>query len=193
MASDSAEQQKPAPTPENLVVLGVVVRPHGVRGELRVKLFNPESELLQQRPELFLRSLSDTRKARVIGYRPTEAGYGLLVIAGCGSREGAEALRGVELCVARANLPRLNEGEYYFADLTGLLATNANGDAVGVVQSVISYPAADVLLISAEGGLLEVPMREPYLRKVDLGHRSVVVDHLEDIELQPPKKKRDTR
>jgi 16S rRNA processing protein RimM len=175
--------------PENLVVLGVVTKPHGVRGELGVKLFNPDSTFLENAPTVVLRIGADQHAAAIVDYRSSERGYGLLAIDRCQSREQAEALRGAELCVPRENLPEIGEGEFYYADLEGLAVITPNGDRVGSVRQVISYPAADVLLVESPAGLLEVPLREPYLVRVDVAHGIVVVDYVEDIVPQKVKPK----
>ena len=59
-----------------------------------------------------------------------------------------------------------------------------DGTAVGRVENVREYPAADVLRVRASDGLWEVPMREPYLVSVDVPGGRVVVDQLDDLELE---------
>ena len=173
---------------DKLVVLGVVTRAHGVYGELRVKLFNPGSELLDGRPEFVLRVNGEARPVRVAHCRPHGADLVLLQIEGCDSRSEAEGLRGAELCVPRSALPEPAEDECYLVDLVGLAATLPSGELVGRVQEVISYPAADVLLVQSDQGLIEVPMLEPYLVKVEIDSGRVVVNHVDDLERQKPKK-----
>jgi 16S rRNA processing protein RimM len=173
---------------EPLVELGVVVRTHGIRGELKIKLFNPESEVMRQQRELVLRTDAATDTVRVTSYRPEERGYGLFRVDGYDSKESAERFRGALVCVPRKNLPELSKDEYYYADLAGLTAILSTGEPLGEIQRVISYPAADVLLVHAADGLMEVPMAQPYLVKVDVSAGHVVVDHIEDLERLKPKK-----
>jgi 16S rRNA processing protein RimM len=189
----TVSQEKAAQACEPLVELGVVVRPHGIYGEFTVKLFNPESNVIRRQKEVVLRTDAATRTVQITGYRPVKKGYGLLRVDGCDSKESAEAFRGASVCVPRKSLPALSKDEYYFADLAGLTAILSTGEPLGEIQQVIAYPAADVLLVRATDGSVEVPMLQPYLVKVDVSAGHVVVDHIEDLERLRPKKGRTSK
>jgi 16S rRNA processing protein RimM len=165
------------------VVLGVVMGTHGLRGDLRVKQYNQDSELLFELAEVAVCQAGKRSMRAIAGVRP--GGKGLLLrLEGIDSIEAAEPLRGAELSVPRSALPPLDEGEFYFVDLEGLAVETRDGTAVGCVENVREYPAADVLRVRASDGLWEVPMREPYLVSVDVPGGRVVVDQLDDLELE---------
>ena len=170
------------------IPLGAVTGAHGLRGTLRVKQFNADSQLLLELSEIALRVQGELPFHRVGTVR--EANKGLLVdIDAVRSVEAAEALRGAELCLPRALLPELPEGEFYFVDLEGLPVFTADGAEVGVVERVQEYPASEVLRVQSEAGVYEVPMREPYLVEVDVAARRVVVAELDDLEPERPRVK----
>lgn len=172
------------------VALGVVGAPHGVRGALRARLYNPESALLLEQPQLWLRRADAPPSPHRIDYIQPHGGGLLLELEGVNSREAAEALRGAELCVPRSALPALGPGEHYFVDLIGLTAVDRDGKPLGRVADVQQYPASQVLCLELDGGRYEVPMREPYLVEVQLEAGQVVVDQLADLEPVPPKRPR---
>jgi 16S rRNA processing protein RimM len=166
---------------ERWIALGLVMGTHGVRGELRVKMHNPSSELLFELDAVHVRTPQELRRYPIAHARP--GGKGLLVqLSGVDTVERAQALRGAELCVARSELPALPEGEFYHCDLEGLALVDLEGRPFGTVERVHEYPAADVLRVRTDRGVLEVPMREPYLVEIDLPGKRVVVDQLDDIE-----------
>jgi 16S rRNA processing protein RimM len=168
------------------IPLGAVIGTHGLRGTLRVKQFNTDSELLFDLKEIALRKEGELQFHRLLSVR--EANKGLLVeLDDVRAVEAAEALRGFELCVPRALLPELPEGEFYFVDLEGLPVFTEDGAQVGVVERVLEYPAAQVLCVPSDAGMYEVPMREPYLVDVDLDARRIVVAELADLEPERPK------
>ena len=115
--SASSPLRKAAAKPDvRWIPLGVVIGTHGLRGSLRVKQWNDDSDLLFDADEIALRLNGELLFHRVIGVR--EASKGLLVdLEAVRSVEAAEALRGAELCLPRELLPPLEEGEYYFVDL----------------------------------------------------------------------------
>lgn len=166
------------------IELGVIARPHGVNGELRVHVFNPESTLLLEAEEVYVRDGEggEPRPADVTAVRPGPKAL-LMRIAGVGSREEADALRGHTLCVPREALPELEEGEYYHADLIGLQAFEG-GTQIGKVVDVLDYPSVECLKIERPGGFVEVPMIPPWLDRVDIPGGAVHFKDLQDIPLQ---------
>ena len=174
----------------DLIALGVVARPHGVRGELRVHPYNPESTLLLTEPLLWLRERGGlTREATVEHARPGPKGAVLLTLVEVVDREEAERLRGAELCVPRAHLPKLAEGEWYQADLVGLRAVSAAGDVLGEVVEVVEYPTVCCLRVRCEDGDREVPLVEPWVGEVDVEGGRVVVTGLADLPMVPKRRR----
>jgi 16S rRNA processing protein RimM len=160
-----------------------VARPHGIKGELRLKVYNPASDLLRRRPPVLLR-LPDGSEREASITMAREVDKALLVqIAGVDDRNAAEALRGAEVCVPRASLPPPGEGEFYAWDVEGAAAVLTSGEPVGQVIELTSYPTCDVLVVvRPDGKRIEVPLVEAYVARVD-AERGVVelvtVDGLE--------------
>jgi 16S rRNA processing protein RimM len=166
------------------IELGVIAKPHGVRGELRIHVYNPESTLLEELAEVFLVG-DDEEEPSLVEIEGTRHGTKTLLmrLSGVGSKEDAEALRGYKLCVPREALPELAEGEYYHADLIGLEAFEGER-ALGSVLDVIDYPSAECLRIARPDGYIEVPMLDRWLDRVDLEGGRVVFKDVSDIPLQ---------
>ena len=170
--------------PVSWIELGVIARPQGVKGELRVHVFNPDSTLLEQMAEVFLIGEEDEEPALVEVESARRGPKALLMrLRGVGTREDADALRGYKLCIARAALPALEEGEYYHADLIGLEAFEGT-DAIGKVIDVVDYPSAECLKIERPAGFIEVPMLPRWLDGIDIDGGKVHLKDLDDIPLQ---------
>jgi 16S rRNA processing protein RimM len=179
---------------EQLVALGSVGAPHGLHGELRVKLHNPSSDLIAERRQVWLRLAGGeqpARRALVRSCRRSGVDYVLLGLDGVDDREAASALRGAELCVPRELLPPLAPGEYYLIDLVGMRVVLADGTEVGTVERAIEYPAAQVLRVAAKDGAFELPMFQPYLVEVRLEQLEIVAAELDDLERLPARRKGD--
>jgi 16S rRNA processing protein RimM len=166
------------------IELGVVARPHGVTGEIRVHLFNPESTLLRELGEVFLIG-EEGEEPALVDIVSTRQGSKVLLmrLAGVGSLEDADALRGYKLCIPREALPELEQGEYYHADLIGLQAFEGT-ESIGRVVEVVGYPSAECLKIQRPDGFLEVPMLPRWLDRVDIEGGKVHLQDLDDIPLQ---------
>lgn len=125
------------------IILAAVAGAHGVRGEVRLKLFGEGVDALCGRTVEI-----GGRAYKVAAIRAP----GVARLEGVDTREAAEALRGSEMSVDRADLPPLADGEYYHADLLGLSCVGPDGEALGVVASVENYGAGDLLDIERPDG-----------------------------------------
>jgi 16S rRNA processing protein RimM len=161
-------------------MLGVVTGAHGVRGEVKVKAFTADPRALAR-----YGALTDASGARSFALQVRGAARGLAIarIEGVDTRDAAEALKGIELFVPRAKLPRPRRGEVYVADLVGLSAVTAAGDEVGRVARVVNYGAGDVLEIERPGQeSLLLPFAAPMVGEVDVEAGRVVVDPPAEVE-----------
>ncbi|MET0286377.1 MAG: ribosome maturation factor RimM [Polyangiales bacterium] len=171
--------------PDALVELAAVVRGHALAGELVVKLFNPDSDLLSSLRQVMLRAPDGAlRTYEVRSSRGSKEGI-LLGLTGIDDRDAADALRGHVICVERATLPGLEEGEYYLVDLPGLAVQNAAGEKIGYVEDVIEYPSVSALVVLVDGIVREVPDLPRYLLEVRVAEGYVKVDNLEELEPVP--------
>ena len=128
----------------NRIALAAVAGAHGVKGELRLKLFTDSVENLKRHPAVFVGGTE--RKLESV--RPAPSGAGAR-IEGIADRSAAEALRGSLVEVERSSLPALEQGEYYHADLIGLPCVDREGRELGRVAAVENYGAGDLLEVEA--------------------------------------------
>ena len=168
-----------------LVELGVITRPHGVRGEVRVHLYNPASTLFFECQSLYL--LHESRPIHRVEVESVRLGRKM-----CRSwrsrkvtdRTSAERLRGATFAAHESDLPKLDPGEWYHRDLVGMAVVGPSGQRVGVVEAVLPYPTVDSLQVRGDEGVLEVPMAEPWLVRVDVQEREVHVTGIDELELE---------
>ena len=132
---------------DNRIALAAIAGAHGVKGELRLKLFSDGIESLSRHETLELGGV----ERRLLSIR--ESGKAAVArFEGINDRSAAEVLRGSLIGIDRAALPPLEEGEYYHSDLIGLAAVDGLGSAVGKVSGVENYGAGDLLEIELEDG-----------------------------------------
>jgi len=151
------------------LVIGEILRPHGVRGELRMRVLCHDPQALRQLEYIYLAD-SDTSQERarvdVLRIRFNKA-YALLSLDGCDRREHADKMRGKLVYCDIEQLPPLNEGEYFLFQLTGLLVV-ADGNEVGRIREVLETGANDVYIVeSADGGELLIPAHDETIDHID--------------------------
>ena len=157
-----------------MVLLGHVSAAHGIRGEVLVKSYTGDPAAIGD-----YGPLADETGARQVTLkvvRVTPKGV-IARIVGVADRNGAEALHGMKLYVARAQLPPAADDEFYHADLIGLRAVTVTGEAVGEVIAVQNFGAGDLLEIRLAGrGRTEfVPFTKDFAPTVDLASGTVTV------------------
>jgi 16S rRNA processing protein RimM len=136
------------------VTLAAIAGAHGVRGEVRLKLFGEGADTLRA----FSAFDAGARKLTLKSVRPANQGA-VASFAEITDRGAAEALRGTLLTVPRSALPPLGPGEYYHHDLIGLPCVATDGAAIGHVAAVENFGAGDILEIEkANGKRFMVPM-----------------------------------
>jgi 16S rRNA processing protein RimM len=166
-----------------LVAVAEVARPHGIVGEVRLKVYNAESDLLVRRPYVRLVLPDGTeQELAMVAVRAVDKAL-LVRFSGVDDRNAAEALRGAAVCVPRSALPPPEDGEFYAWDVEGARAVLPSGEVVGVVAELASYPTCDVLVIARDGGKrIEVPLVEAYVSGVDVDRGVVELVTLEGLE-----------
>lgn len=135
----------------HLVQIGRIVNLHGIRGELRVLPHNPDSDILEGLPVVFLRGPSGERRLRVTRARRHKR-FILTCLEGIDSANRAEELVGSEVWVDRDLLPAPDPHEVYHADLLGCRVRTEAGELVGVIKDVFTVPSNDVCVIEGNDG-----------------------------------------
>jgi 16S rRNA processing protein RimM len=154
---------------EKRVALAAVAGAHGVKGEVRLKLFSDSIASLTQHAKVYVGGV----ERRLLGIRDG----GKTAVArfeGIADRTAVEALRGQLVEVDRADLPPLEEGEFYHADVLGLPCVDRDGQAVGIVAAVENFGAGDLLEVELPNGRRSlIPFRDGV---ADLQESRIVLD-----------------
>ena len=130
----------PATAEGKRVALAAVAGAHGVKGEVRLKIFAASAASLAAHKRLFV----GATELELTSLRPDAKGA-VARFVGVADRSAAEALRGRLVEVDRAALPPLEPGEYYHADLIGLPCVDHAGVPRGTVTAVENFGAGDLL------------------------------------------------
>ncbi len=134
------------------LLLGEILRPHGVLGEVRVRLLTDYPERMKKLKTAYLGNDPEKPNATPIdleSVRHTQD-YALVKFSESHSRNDAEAYRGLYLMIDFDNAIPLDNDEYYSYELIGLTVKTVQGDEIGTVTDIMETGANDVLIVKSE-------------------------------------------
>lgn len=150
------------------IALGRVAGTHALRGEVRLRLYNPDSAALDRGVAVQLRLRDGREVERTIrALRPHKNAL-LVTFDGCASIEAAEELVGAEVLVAASALPSLGPDEVYHFQLVGLAVRTADGRPLGRVVEVSDNPAHPVCVVRDGGREVLLPFVPEFVVEVDV-------------------------
>lgn len=159
---------------------GKVTAVHGFAGEIKVKALsgNPAG-LLRARTLRLDRNIAGSGQEErnyLVNAARLSGGCAVFSLQGVDTGEAARNLVGARVFVPRADLPPLEPGEHFVADLVGCEVIVPGTGLVGIVAEVIAGPAHDWLSIRRDGGKEEalLPLIAEFVREVDAVGRRIV-------------------
>jgi 16S rRNA processing protein RimM len=168
---------------EGFVAVGRIVRPWGLRGDVKVQSLTDVPERFDPGSTLWL---AGTR--RTVAAAREHRGALYLKLAGVDDAEAAEALRGELLEVPERELAPLDEDEFYNFQLIGLDVRTDAGDVLGRVAEVLPTGGNAVLVVRGDRGELLLPFIDEVVQTVDLAAGLMTVTLIEGlVDDTPPK------
>ncbi len=164
----------------NRTAIGVVRKPHGIKGGLKVSLYSIDLEMLQTLEQLFVNTGSDWKQLTL----NSSQGYDDFTILNFNEiqdRTEAEAYRDQEIFTLRDDLPSLDDDEYYINDLVGCDVVNERNENLGKVIEILSPGAHEVLLISDGDSETLVPLVDEWIAKIDIQAKRIQVNSEEEL------------
>jgi 16S rRNA processing protein RimM len=168
-------------TREDLVIVGRVRRPHGVRGELLIELLTDEPDAVYASGRrVFGGSVEgdaddDAPTLTIAETRPFKDGL-LVTFREITDRAEAETWNGRHLLVPEDELAPPAEGEVYVHELKGMTVELASGERVGTVTDVFEVPQGLLLDVARQRGTVLVPFSGEIVIDVDRERRVVRID-----------------
>ncbi|NLT74813.1 MAG: 16S rRNA processing protein RimM [Chloroflexi bacterium] len=169
MSQARARSSRRSSTPEErdaaYLVVGQIVAPRGLRGELKVRVETENPDRFEDLDHLYVGP--ERRRYTLRGARQMK-GFALLLLDGVADRDAAEQLRGLFLYVDQGNALPLGEGEYYQHQIEGLEVFREDGQRLGEVTGVLETGANDVYVVHGPAGEILLPAIRDVISAIDL-------------------------
>lgn len=157
------------------LAVGIVRRPHGVKGKLLITPLARDPGLFKALKEILLGNEPLNARPYPVERVQFLRGSVLVKLQGL-SFEGAVEARGCLLWARREDLPPLEEGEYYWQDLIGMEVFDHTGQRLGEVKALLETGESQVLVSRGNKGEILIPFVEGIILEVDENEGKIIVD-----------------
>jgi 16S rRNA processing protein RimM len=166
---------------KNLFPIGRVLKPHGVRGKIKVEYFGEDLHRFFSYREIFIEDeKSGLESYEILEVIPQPPRL-ILRLKGIEKIEEIEPLIGKKILIEKEALPELEEGEYYWIDLVGIEVETREGKKIGKVREIFSTGAHDVYVVEGKRGEIFLPAIEDVIQSIDLRKRVMKVVRMEGL------------
>jgi 16S rRNA processing protein RimM len=160
---------------DELVTIGMIGKPFGVRGEVRVRSLSDVPGRFEGLTTVTLEAPSGkTVAATVRSVRATHGAY-LLGLDACSTPEEAAGFRGWAVKIPRGSAPPLPPGQYYEYELIGLSVRDEAGREMGTLEEILATPGNHVFVVRGKEGEVLIPATKGAVAAVDLPRRTMTV------------------
>jgi len=160
------------------LVVGKIVAPWGVRGEVKVAIETDFPERFSRLKRVYL---GEEATSFVLEGSRLHQRHVLLKLEGCDDRNAAEKLRGQLVQIPIEEAMPLGEDEYYIYQIVGLDVWTTKGEHLGRVSEVLFTGANDVYVVQGERGEILIPAVEDVVVEVDLAGGRLTVELMEGL------------
>ncbi len=152
------------------LVLAEVLKPQGIRGELKIKTFTDTPEIVKQFGMVYI----DDAPYKILSFRVGNDGAAYVGLRGIPDRNAAELFRGKLLEGNREDGPELEEGQFYIVDVIGLACETEEGEFLGNVVDIKNL-SSDVYTIEKAGKRILFPAVKGVIKRIDLQAQKVII------------------
>jgi 16S rRNA processing protein RimM len=157
------------------LILGHIIRTHGVRGELKMACFADSWGPFQDVGRVWVGPPEGPLQPVKLEHAHGRDRAVVIKLAGVGTPEAAARLVGYEVAVPRAEAPSLPDGMFYHYDILGL-EVQEGGRSLGTVCEILEMPAHDVYVIRGPAGEWMLPATRTHIRRIDLAAGRIEIE-----------------
>ena len=169
---------------QEYIALGKIGGPWGLKGEAKLQVYNPESEILKKTRFVYFKAGFSFSKIRVLSCRPRGKSWGI-VLESYDSPEKVRELLGQEVYLRTDELSSKGKDEFYIHELIGLKVVNSEGVFLGEIRSIENYGSVDLLNIKNEAAEKPkeylIPWIPEVIQKVETDKGQIVIHVLEGL------------
>ena len=156
--------------------VGRITGAHGLKGALRFRPDNPDSDSLEKVVRIFLEREGPPREFKLTAVTPLNATTRRITLAGVADANTAESLKGAVVMLATEDVPAAKPGEFYYYEAIGCEVFLTDGSRLGAIEEIFSNGAHDVWVVRDGEREVLVPVIEDVVKTMDFAARRVTIE-----------------
>ena len=161
--------------PNDLIPVGKILKAHGLLGEVKVFLYNIDSESLKPEIDIWLKIKNEFIVFEIESIKNNK----FIKFKNVNDRVDAELLNGKKIHLSRKNFPLLKGNNFYLTDVIGFDINDSNGKKYGFVLDIIKLPTNDSILFSYNNKDIMIPIIDDFIELFDFKNRTLIIKNFE--------------
>lgn len=152
-----------------MLIIGKVLRPHGVRGSLKIQSYMDTPYSFSEMKTIFVKGI----EYKIEKVQPSDSSV-ILKLEGIDSIEDAQNLRNAELTTPKEQAPELPQGRFYIDDLIGCKVFS-NKKEIGELFEILQYGSADIYCVNGKKKVM-FPYVGNVVESIDIKNKKIVLN-----------------
>ena len=160
--------------------MGKLLKPRGLKGELRVTIFNEHGSALKVKKEIWLKEEENyfSWKIETIKIAGEKS---CIRLSGCNALEDAEKVQGSVFFLPRDEFDPVGKNEHYLVDMIGSRVLDENQKYLGTVRDVLIMPAQNIIVVEAGKNEILIPYVDAHIMLFDEKKKHLIVKDVEGL------------
>ena len=161
--------------------MGRLLKPRGLKGELRLTIFNEVDSVLKIGMEIWVETAEGVQYSHIIESLKITGIKSWIKLSGCNNREAADNLSSLFFSISRSVFIPLRDKEIYLVDIIGCRVLDEKRNAIGSVVDTVSLPEQNLVVIEAKGNETLIPFVDAYILLFDVKENILIVKDVEGL------------
>ncbi len=165
-----------------LIPIGAVVSTHGIKGGIKVYIYNTLDPILLTLKYIFAGDEDMYTLYHITRSKRIDKRFCVVHLEGIITRKDAEELKGRKLLISPEMLPPIPENQVYISLLIGFCVFDLNGRDLGIVEDFINNGIQDIMIVKhINSGEFMVPFVDEFIKKIDTDRGQIFINLMEGL------------
>ena len=161
--------------------MGRLLKPRGLKGELRLTIFNEVDSVLKIGMEIWVETAEGVQYSHIIESLKITGVKSWIKLSGCNNREAADNISSLFFSISRSVFTPLRDKEIYLVDIIGFKVLDENRNTIGLVVDTMSLPEQNLVVVETMGNEVLIPFVDAHILLFDIKENILIVKDVEGL------------